>query len=202
MSRTGSDAATDGPSAGTTTGRTPTSASNSGSAAVAAADLTVEWAQAQGLEVDRLSDTHAVVTMPGERKLKTTVSVKCSDRDVDLQAFVIRKPDENVERFHTWLLQRNSKLKGLAFSIDSLGDVYLNASLPLVAWSEEVLDSVLGRFLSAAEESFNELLVIGFLTSMKKEWAWRVARGESTRNLQAFASLLQDSDDNEFIGRY
>jgi len=35
--------------------------------------------------------------------------------------------------------------------------------------------------------------LLGFLESMKKEWAWRVSRGESTRNLQAFAHLLEPS---------
>ena len=36
---------------------------------------------------------------------------------------------------------------------------------------------------------------------MKREWAWRIARGESTRNLAAFEPLLS-GDDNEFLGRY
>lgn len=33
---------------------------------------------------------------------------------------------------------------------------------------------------------------------MKKEWAWRISRGESTRNLAAFADVLS-GDDNEFL---
>lgn len=32
---------------------------------------------------------------------------------------------------------------------------------------------------------------------MKKEWAWRVSRGESTRNLAAFEHLL--AEDNEYL---
>jgi hypothetical protein len=27
---------------------------------------------------------------------------------------------------------------------------------------------------------------------MRKEWAWRISRGESTRNLDAFRYLLED----------
>ena len=46
--------------------------------------------------------------------------------------------------------------------------------------------------LEAADAPFNELLVLGFLTSMRKEWAWRISRGESTRNLEAFRHLLED----------
>jgi hypothetical protein len=33
---------------------------------------------------------------------------------------------------------------------------------------------------------------MGFLTSMRREWAWRTSRGESTRNLEAFRALLED----------
>ena len=43
----------------------------------------------------------------------------------------------------------------------------------------------------AADGPFNELLALGFLESMKKEWAWRISRGESTRNLDAFRHLLE-----------
>ena len=56
-------------------------------------------------------------------------------------------------------------------------------------------------FRSTADSSFNELLLIGFLTGMKKEWAWRVGRGESTRNLAAFEKVLS-GDDNEFLGTF
>lgn len=44
--------------------------------------------------------------------------------------------------------------------------------------------------LEAADSPFNDLLVLGFLTSMQKEWDWRVSRGESLRNLEAFRHLL------------
>jgi hypothetical protein len=44
--------------------------------------------------------------------------------------------------------------------------------------------------LEAADSHFNELLAIGFLSSMRKEWEWRVSRGESLRNLEAFRGWL------------
>ena len=47
------------------------------------------------------------------------------------------------------------------------------------------------QVLDAADGAFNELLAMGFLESMKKEWAWRNSRGESTRNLDAFRHLLE-----------
>lgn len=164
-------------------------------------DLVRDWAQEQELETDFLSGHHIVVTLPGEKKLKTTVSVRVGAQSVDLQAFVIRRPDENAERFSRWLLEANSRLHGLAFSTDAVGDVYLTASVPGAGFDEELLDSYMGRFLAAADGSFNELLAFGFITSMKREWAWRIARGEPTFNLAAFEHLVS-GEDNEFIGTF
>ncbi len=65
--------------------------------------------------------------------------------------------------------------------------------LPTTALDEEHLDQQLGVVLTASDDAFNELLALGFLGSMKKEWAWRVSRGESTRNLDAFRHLLEDT---------
>jgi hypothetical protein len=41
--------------------------------------------------------------------------------------------------------------------------------------------------LSYSDDNFNAALAIGFENSIRREWAWRVKRGESTANLQAFA---------------
>jgi hypothetical protein len=161
----------------------------------------LDWAAGVGVEAEAAGPYHWAVTLPGTHKLKTTVSVKMSERGADVQAFVIRHPDENEAKFHSWLLHRNGRLQACSFFVDSLGDVYLRAHVPAAAWSQEWIDALMGQVLSAADESFDELLVLGFLTSMKREWAWRVARGESTRNLAAFAHLL-DGEDNEFLGTF
>lgn len=161
-------------------------------------DGITEWARANGVEVDSLDGTSIAVVLPGERKLKTTVSIVVSARSAELSAFVIRHPDENAAAFNAWLLRKNMKLGASAFGIDHLGDVYLRATVPTEHLLED-LDGLLGEMLTVADESFNELLLIGFLTGMKKEWAWRVSRGESTRNLAAFEHVLSGPD-NEFIG--
>ncbi len=134
-----------------------------------------------------------VVVLPGERKLRTTVSLLVGDRALSASAFVIRHPDENEAEFYRWLLTRNTRLPGVAFAVDGLGDVYLVGRLPLDAVSEDAVDELLGAILATSDGSFNDLLAIGFLTSMQKEWAWRVDRGESTRNLEAFRHLLEPS---------
>ena len=37
---------------------------------------------------------------------------------------------------------------------------------------------------------FNTLLELGFATSIRREYAWRTERGESTANLKAFEHLF------------
>jgi hypothetical protein len=143
----------------------------------------IEWEQGA-------RDGEFVVTLPGEKKLKTVVSLVVGDADLSVSAFVIRNPDENHEAFYRSLLRRNLRLPGLAYAIDGSGDVYVTGRVPLAGLDADRLDQVLGVVLEAADTPFNELLVIGFLTSMQKEWDWRVSRGESLRNLEAFRHLL------------
>jgi Putative bacterial sensory transduction regulator len=132
-----------------------------------------------------------VVTLPGEKKLKTVCSVVVSEQSMSISAFVVRNPDENHEAVYAHLLRRNLKLPGLAYAIDRSGDVFVTGRVPLQGVDAAYLDQIFGVVLEAADGAFNELLALGFLTSMKKEWAWRISRGESTRNLEAFRHLLE-----------
>ncbi|MEO7131664.1 MAG: YbjN domain-containing protein [Dermatophilaceae bacterium] len=133
-----------------------------------------------------------VVTLPGEKKLKTVVSLLVRDRVTSISAFVIRHPDENHEKFYRHLLRKNLRLAGIAYAIDTDGDVFLRGQLPTAGLDADQLDQLFGVILGASDEAFNELLVIGFLTSMQKEWDWRISRGESTRNLESFRHLLEE----------
>lgn len=133
-----------------------------------------------------------VATLPGEHKLRTTVSLLVGDHSLSASAFVVRHADENHEEFQRWLLRRNARLQGIAFAMDVEGDVYLVGRLPLVGVTSQTLDGLLGALLDTADSSFDPLLAMGFLTSMRREWAWRISRGESTRNLEAFRHLLAD----------
>ena len=104
---------------------------------------------------------------------------------------MIRHPDENDAAVHRWLLERNLQLYGVSYAIDRLGDIYLAGQLPLAVVTPDELDRLLGSVLEAADGSFNTLLELGFASAIRKEYAWRVSRGESTRNLDAFTHLTQ-----------
>jgi hypothetical protein len=136
-----------------------------------------------------------VVKLPGTRKLSTTVSLRVGRHSLSLNAFVIRHPDENEPGVHRWLLERNLKLYGVSYAVDRLGDVYVTAKLPLAAVTPAEIDRLLGQVLEAADGAFNTLLELGFASAIRKEYEWRVSRGESTRNLDAFAHLTRPSAD-------
>ncbi len=140
-------------------------------------------------------DDEFVVTLPGEKKLRTVASLVLSDTGLSVSAFVIRNPDENHDEVYRFLLRRNLRLPGLAYAVDRAGDVYVTGRVPARGVDAESLDQLLGVVLTAADEPFNELLVMGFLSSMRKEWEWRVSRGESLRNLEAFRSILERPGD-------
>lgn len=155
------------------------------------------FAAEQDLALDAgTRDGEFVLALPGEKKLQTVCSLVLSDREASLSAFVIRHPDENHAQFFRHLLRRNLRTPGVAYAIDADDDVYVVARLPLEAVTEDALDRLLGVVLESADQSFNDLLVVGFLTSMKREWAWRVARGESLRNLEPFRDVLAGSEDD------
>ena len=148
------------------------------------AEAGIEWEQGA-------RDGEFVLTLPGEKKLKTVVSLVAGGDALSVSAFVIRNPDENHETFYRYLLRKNLRLPGLAYAVDKAGDVYVTGRVPADGVDAAYLDGVLGVVLEAADAHFNELLAIGFLTSMQKEWDWRVSRGESLRNLEAFRHLLE-----------
>lgn len=128
-------------------------------------------------------------TLPGTRKLSTTCSLVVGQHTLSVNAFVVRRPDENHEAVYRWLLERNTRLYGVSYAIDGHGDVFLVGRLPLAAVTPEEVDRLLGTVLENADGSFNTLLELGFAGSIRKEWEWRVKRGESLRNLEAFAHL-------------
>jgi hypothetical protein len=133
-----------------------------------------------------------VVQLPGEKKLKTTVSLVVGAHSLSVNAFVARNPDENHEAVYRWLLERNARLYAVAFAVDHLGDIYLSGRLPLHAVTPDEVDRLLGAVLEASDSSFNTILELGFASSIRKEWAWRISRGEPTWNLQAFRHLAPD----------
>ena len=128
-----------------------------------------------------------LVRLEGQHKLATMAWLVAGEHSLGVEAFFCRRPDENHEAFYRFLLERNGRMYGVHFTLDPVGDVYLTGRLPLCAVSADDIDRLLGCVLSYADENFDAALELGFGSAIRREWAWRVRRGESLANLQAFA---------------
>ena len=145
----------------------------------------------QDLEWQRIDAVTFAVALPGEKRLKTACILTVGNHALEIEAFVMRKPDENQEQVYAYLLQRNARMYAVCWAIDSAGDVYLTGRVPLSSITPEEIDRILGCVLEYADGTFNTLLELGFATSIRREWAWRVKRGESLANLQAFKDFAE-----------
>jgi hypothetical protein len=143
------------------------------------------------LDFTRKGEDNFIVELPGERKLKTTCLLTAGRHGLRVEAFVCRHPDENLDGVHSFLLRRNRRLYGVAYTIDRIGDIYLVGRLSPHAVTSDELDRVLGQVLEAADGDFNVILELGFAESIRREWKWRVSRGESLANLKAFEHLVE-----------
>jgi hypothetical protein len=135
------------------------------------------------------------VTLPGTKKLQTNCWLIIGAHAFVVEAFVCRRPDENHEAVYRFMLHRNAKLYGVHYTIDAVGDIYLLGRVSLDAITPDELDRLLGQVLEAADNDFNTLLEIGFVSSIRREWEWRTSRGESLANLKAFEHLAKPDGD-------
>ncbi|MFI5499711.1 YbjN domain-containing protein [Nocardia asteroides] len=146
------------------------------------------------IEYTRPADDTFIVVLPGERKLKTTVMLTVGKHGVRSESFVCRKPDENFQGVYKYLLRRNRRLYGVAYTLDNVGDIYLVGRTSAESVTPDELDRIFGQILEAVDNDFNMLLELGFAESIRKEWKWRVSRGESLKNLRAFEHLIDEAD--------
>lgn len=133
-----------------------------------------------------------LVRLPGQHKLATMTWLIAGAHSLHIEAFFCRQPDENHAEFYRYLLERGAAMFGVHFALDRAGDVYLVGRLPLAAITPDEIDRLLGCALSYSDENFDQALMIGFASSIRREYAWRVKRGESLANLRAFARLTGD----------
>ena len=155
-----------------------------------AAEVVEDFLLSHDLDFEKSDAKTFMVTLPGEKKLQTHCALIVGDHSLMVSAFVIRKPDENEADVHNWCMTKNASMYGVAYAINELGDIYLVGRLPLAAVTAAELDKIIGSVLQYSDSSFNLLLEIGFANAIRREWAWRVTRGESLANLEAFSHLI------------
>lgn len=150
-----------------------------------------------GLEYEHIDAHSLAAVVPGEQKLRTTASFAFGESTMTVNAFVIRHPDENEGGVYRWLLERNKRMYGLAYSVDHLGDIYLTGRFPLASVDNAELDRIFGAIIEYSDGAFNILLELGFATSIRNEWRWRLKAGLPTDNLRAFTHLAPEATDTD-----
>ena len=153
-------------------------------------EVIADFLQSHDLDFEATDAGTFMVTLPGEKKLQTHCALVVGDHSLSINAFVIRKPDTREDAVHRWCMTKNATMYGVAFAINELGDIYLVGRLPLAAVTAQELDRLIGAVLQYSDSSFNPLLELGFADAIRREWAWRVSRGESLANLKAFEHLI------------
>ena len=149
-----------------------------------------EFLDSHDMEFEKKDSNTFLITLPGEKKLQTHCALIVGDHSLSINAFVIRKPDDNEATVHAWCMAKNASLYGIAFAINGLGDIFLVGRLPLSAITDREIDRLVGAVLQLSDSSFNPLLELGFTNAIRREWAWRLSRGESLANLDAFKHLV------------
>lgn len=149
-----------------------------------------EFLDSHDLEFEKKDADTFLISLPGEKKLQTHCALIVGNHSLSINAFVIRKPDDNEAEVHAWCLAKNASLYGVAFAINDVRDIFLVGRLPLSAVTDQEIDRLIGAVLQISDTSFNLLLELGFAHAIRREWAWRISRGESLANLDAFRHLV------------
>ena len=141
---------------------------------------------ASGIDYELAGANGFLVALRGEHKLVTNALLTAGESALIVEAFFMRRPDDNHAEVYAFLLRRNLRTFGVHFSIDSLGDIFLTGRLPLAAITEDGIDMVLGAVLAAADECFNPAISLGFSAAIRAEKAWRDKNGLDDTNLAPF----------------
>lgn len=138
----------------------------------------------------REGDDAFLVTLPGVRRHRTLVWLVVGAHELLVESFVCRQPDENHAAVYRYLLQRNASLRTVAYALDAVGDIHLVGRLGRNGVTSEEIDTLLGVVLETSDSDFNAILERGFASAIRREWAWRMSRGDSVKNLESFRHLI------------
>lgn len=126
-----------------------------------------------GLTYERSAPGAYLVRLEGQHRLATMTWLVVGDHALTVEAFFMRRPEDNEAETYRFLLQRNARTYGVGFSCDGLGDVFLSGRLSLAAVTPEELDRLLGCVLEYSDGTFDAAVQLGFAGSIERERAWR-----------------------------
>ncbi|HEY8729197.1 MAG TPA: YbjN domain-containing protein [Acidothermaceae bacterium] len=120
----------------------------------------------------RVGDSGYDLTLENTKHLASAVRLLVADKSLLVEAFFVRRPDDNAAELYRFLLERNGRMYGVHFAIDAKGDVYLIGRLPLMAVTPDEIARLLGCVVAYADESFEAAQQLGLAGSVRREWDW------------------------------
>lgn len=118
---------------------------------------------------ERVTPTFWYVRLPGEKRSWIPIEIDVGERSVKLTSHVIIEPDEAHADVYAFLLRRNHRANGVAFSIDGEeGVICLVTRLDRDDFTETKLDKAVGTIVQETEEVFRTILAVGFASRFRK----------------------------------
>jgi hypothetical protein len=107
------------------------------------------------------------VRLLGEEKDFTTIWLTLGQRTLQYETYVMPAPEENHAALYEFLLRRNEKLYGLAFSIGGEDAIYLRGQVGVHAFDRPDLDRILGSLFVTVERFFRPAMRIGYASRFR-----------------------------------
>ncbi len=118
---------------------------------------------------ERVTPTFWYVRIPGEKRSWIPIEIDVGERSVKLTSHVIIEPDEAHADVYAFLLRRNHRANGVAYSIDGKeGVICLVTRIDHDVLTEERLDEAVGTIVQETEEVFRTILAVGFASRFKR----------------------------------
>ena len=118
---------------------------------------------------EQVRSTFWYVRLPGVARSWIPIEIEVSERSVKLTSHVIIEPDEAHAEVFRFLLRRNHRANGAAFSIDGKEAVIcLVTRIETDALTDERLDEAVGTIVQETEEVFRTILAVGFASRLRK----------------------------------
>jgi len=128
----------------------------------------------------RVGDSGYDLRLENTKHLASAVRLLVGDTSLLVEAFFVRRPDDNAAEFYRFLLERNGRMYGVHFAIDAKGDVYLIGRLPLMAVTPGEIARLLGCVVAYADDSFEAAHQLGLAGSVRREWDWPGWHGQGS----------------------
>lgn len=117
---------------------------------------------------ERVSPAFWYIRLPGSKRSWIPIEIDVGERSVKLTSHVIIEPDEAHADVYAFLLRRNHRANGVAFSIDGKeGVICLVTRIENELLSEQRLDEAVGTIFQETEEVFRTILAVGFASRFK-----------------------------------